>query len=86
MGSAPFDRAVQFARELFQNLVLAQGAIVAFSTPALVAGAIAGEVRRKTLGDLLTSDLTTAEIVLGKLAARLLHVGLLVALACRSSS
>ncbi len=68
-----------FFRELFQNLVLVQGGAVVLLTPALVAGAIAGEIQRKTLGDLLTSDLTSTEIILGKLAARLLHLLLLVA-------
>ena len=77
---APSDTQVaKFARESFWHLVLVQGGAVVFLTPALVAGAIAGEVQRKTLGDLLTTDLSAAEIVLGKLAARLLHVGQLVA-------
>ncbi len=79
LRTSSFAQTTQLARALFQNLVLMQGAVVVFLTPALVAGAIAGEVQRKTLGDLLTSDLTAAEIVLGKLVARLLHVGLLVA-------
>lgn len=69
----------QAARDLFRTLLLAQGLAVVFLTPALTAGAIAGEVQRKTLHDLLTSDLTSAEIVLGKLGARLLHVVVLVA-------
>jgi ABC-type Na+ efflux pump permease subunit len=60
--------------------VLAQGVAVVLLTPALVAGAIAGEVQRKTFHDLLTSGLTSAEIVLGKLAARLLHVGVFLAI------
>jgi ABC-type transport system involved in multi-copper enzyme maturation permease subunit len=68
-----------FAHLLFWHLVLVQGVAVVVLTPALVAGAIAAEVQRKTLGDLLTSDLSAAEIVLGKLAARLIHVGSLVA-------
>jgi hypothetical protein len=68
----------KFARELFWHLVLMQGVAVVVLTPASVAGAIADEVQRKTLGDLLTSDLSAAEIVLVKLAVRLLHVGLLV--------
>src|SRR4051794_5483541 len=70
-------RVSAFARGLFRDLVLVQGAAVVFLTPALVADAIAGEAQRGTLGDLLTSDLTAAEIVGGKLAARLLHVGVL---------
>jgi ABC-type transport system involved in multi-copper enzyme maturation permease subunit len=68
-----------FTHELFWHLVLVQGIVIVVLTPALVAGAIAGEIQRKTLGDLLTSDLSAAEIVLGKLVARLIHVGSLVA-------
>lgn len=71
-------QASLLADELFRNLVLVQGLAALFLTPALVAGAIAGEVQRKTLGDLLTSDLSATEIVVGKLSARLLHVGVLV--------
>ncbi|MEA2593338.1 MAG: hypothetical protein QOD62_3169, partial [Actinomycetota bacterium] len=62
---------VRIARDLFQNLLLVQGIAVVFLTPALVAGAIAEETQRKTLPELLTSDLSSFEIVLGKLAARL---------------
>jgi hypothetical protein len=41
--------------------------------PVFVAGVIAGERERRTLGDLLTTRLTSAEIVLGKLAAGLVQ-------------
>ena len=50
-------------------------------TPALVADAIASERVRKTLHYLLASPLGSGEIVLGKLAARLLGVGVYPALA-----
>ena len=49
-------------------------------TPALVAGVIADESRRKTLHYLLASRLSGAEIVLGKLLARMLHVGVFLAI------
>ncbi len=48
-------------------------------TPAIAAGVVADERQRKTLGDLLTTQLTSAEIVLGKLAARMLTVVVLLA-------
>src|SRR4051794_20778980 len=73
-----FGALRSFGRALFQTLVVAQGIAVVFLTPSLVSGTIAGEVQRKTLPDLLTSDLSSAEIVLGKLAARLLHVVVLL--------
>ena len=74
-----FARGSQLARGLFASLILIQWAALIVLTPALVSGAIAGEHQRKTLHDLLTSDLTDAEIVLGKLAARLVHIVTLLA-------
>ncbi len=72
-------QVTSFAEGLFRNLVYTQAVAVVLLTPALVAGAIAGEAQRKTLDDLLMTALTGAEIVLGKLAAGLLHLGVLVA-------
>ena len=70
---------VRFAASLFQNLLLAQGVAVVLLTPALVAGAVAQEYQRRTLHELLASDLCSAEIILGKLAARLGYVVVLAA-------
>jgi ABC-type transport system involved in multi-copper enzyme maturation permease subunit len=70
---------VALSARLFGNLLLVQGLAVVFLTPALVAGAIAGETQRRTLHELLTSDLSAFEIVAGKLAARLSHVAVLTA-------
>src|SRR5262249_29899781 len=42
--------------------------------PAVVAGVIAVEKQRGTLHDLLVSRLSSGEIIVGKLASRLLHV------------
>ena len=70
-----------FGLEIFTTFAVVQGVVVVLLTPALVGGAIADERRRKTLDYLLTSELSTSvEIVLGKLAARLLQVLVLVAL------
>src|SRR4029077_1355251 len=57
-----------------------QGLALLCVIPALVAGVIADEHQRKTLHYLLASRLSSAEIVLGKLGARLVHVGTFVAL------
>ena len=46
--------------------------------PAMVAGTIASERERRTIEYLFASQLSNAEIVLGKLAARLVHVVYLV--------
>jgi ABC-type transport system involved in multi-copper enzyme maturation permease subunit len=69
-----------FALQMFSTFAILQAVVVLLLTPALVGGTIAEERQRKTLHYLLTSRLTSAEIILGKLAARLLQVGVLVAL------
>ena len=51
---------------------------VAALGPAMAAGAIAQERERRTIEYLFASTLSNAEIVLGKLLARLMHVGSLV--------
>ena len=68
------------ARTIFVTFAVVQAVVVLLLTPALVGGAIADERQRKTLHYLLTSELSSVEIVMGKLAARLLQVGVLVAL------
>jgi ABC-type transport system involved in multi-copper enzyme maturation permease subunit len=69
-----------FAQAAFLGFAGGQGFALMVLTPALVAGVIADERQRKTLDYLLASQLSSTEIVLGKLAARLLHVGVLVAI------
>ena len=49
-------------------------------TPAIVAGAIADERQRKTLHYLMASQLSSAQIILGKVAARLLRVAVIGAI------
>jgi ABC-2 family transporter protein len=70
----------QFAESAFVQFAGAQGLTLLLLIPALVAGVIADEHQRKTLHYLLASRLSSAEIVLGKLGARLWHVGTFVAL------
>jgi ABC-type transport system involved in multi-copper enzyme maturation permease subunit len=70
---------VWFAALLLRNLLFVQGLVVVFLTPALVAGTIAQEYQKRTLHELLASDLTSAEIVIGKLLARLAHAATLLA-------
>jgi ABC-type transport system involved in multi-copper enzyme maturation permease subunit len=65
----------RFAQTITLALLLAQGAAVLGLTPAYVAGAVAEEKERGTLPLLLTTHLTDREIVLGKLLARLAHLG-----------
>lgn len=64
---------------IFGMIAVFQYLFVLVLTPALVAGAIADEKRRKTLHYLLTSRLTGGEIVIGKIVVRLFHLTVLVA-------
>lgn len=70
----------RLGRTLFTTFVSVQAAAVLLLTPALVAGVIADERQRKTLHYLLASRLSSTEIVVGKLAARFLHVGVFLAI------
>jgi ABC-type transport system involved in multi-copper enzyme maturation permease subunit len=69
-----------FAEDAFIQFAGVQGLALFCVIPPLVAGVIADENQRKTLHYLLASRLSSAEIVLGKLGARLVHVGSFVAL------
>src|SRR6185312_5797959 len=64
---------------LFGTVFWLQSIAVLFLTPALLAGAIAEDRQRRVLDYLLASPLNAAEIVLGKVAARLLSVVVIVA-------
>jgi ABC-type transport system involved in multi-copper enzyme maturation permease subunit len=65
----------RFAQTITLALLLAQGVAVLVLTPAYLAGAVTEEKERGTLDLLFTSDLSDREIILGKLLARLLHLG-----------
>lgn len=68
----------QFAESFFATFMAVQFLLVVLLTPAYTAGAIAEEKERKTLEFILATDLRNREIVLGKLAARLANLTLLV--------
>jgi ABC-type transport system involved in multi-copper enzyme maturation permease subunit len=78
-GGTPED-IHRFVEQAFLSFAAAQGIALLLLIPALVAGVIADEHQRKTLHHLLASRLSSAEIVLGKLGARLIHVATFVAL------
>jgi ABC-type Na+ efflux pump permease subunit len=64
---------------LFGSVIWLQGIVILLLTPAFVAGTIAEDRQRKVLSYLLASPLSGAEIVLGKLAARMVNLVVLVA-------
>ena len=79
-GGGTVEEVQTFAEAAFRQFARAQGAALLCLIPALVAGVIADEHQRKTLHYLLASRLSSAEIVLGKLGARMVHVATFVAL------
>jgi ABC-type transport system involved in multi-copper enzyme maturation permease subunit len=74
----PFDDLPQFAGSFFRTFFLIQYLAVLLATPVFTAGAIAEDRERGTLDLLFTTHLSDGEIVLGKLAARLAHLTLLL--------
>ena len=77
-GVPGFAFLAVMASHIFATFLLAQVGAVLCLTPAMVAGTIADERQRKTLHDLLASRLSSFEIVVGKLAARMLQLVVLV--------
>ena len=80
MTPSRLDEIQAFAEDAFIQFAGVQGLGLLLLIPALVAGIIPDEYQRKTLHYLLASRLSSAEIVLGKLGARMVHVVAFVAL------
>ncbi|HEX4149273.1 MAG TPA: hypothetical protein VHY20_09810, partial [Pirellulales bacterium] len=57
------------AKEFFHRFAVLQLLTILLLAPAMVAGAVAQERERRTIEYLLTSQLSNADIVLGKLGA-----------------
>ncbi len=75
---SPSDLA-EFAQGFFESFAIIQVLTVLLLTPAMVAGTVSEEKERRTIEYLLVTDLRNHEIVLGKLAARLLQLIVLLA-------
>lgn len=73
-GEISIQQMARFADTMFATFASVQCIMVLLLAPTLVAAVIVDEKQRKTLHYLLASRLTSAEIVLGKLAARMLHL------------
>jgi ABC-type transport system involved in multi-copper enzyme maturation permease subunit len=69
-----------FGTLVFQIVALVQLALVLFFAVLFAAGNVAQEKDRRTLLLLLMTDLTSSELVIGKLTASLLVVGVLLAI------
>jgi ABC-type transport system involved in multi-copper enzyme maturation permease subunit len=76
-GAGSVQAAAAFAASFLHTFAILQLCAVVLLGPALLAGTVARERQQRTLEYLLTTHLTNAEIVLGKLTA-----GLMQLLAC----
>jgi ABC-type transport system involved in multi-copper enzyme maturation permease subunit len=74
----PSYMVMWFALSTYGGITIGQEILVLLLTPALVATAITDEKQRKTLHYLLASQLTSPEIVLGKLGVRMLYLSVLI--------
>jgi ABC-type transport system involved in multi-copper enzyme maturation permease subunit len=79
-GEFSIEEMALIGQQVFRTFATTQAVAVLLLTPALVAGVIADERQRKTLHYLLASRLSSGEIILGKLAARLLHIGVFLSI------
>ena len=77
-GPLSIDQAAELANSFFLSFAWVSVLAVLAIGPALSAGVIATERERRTIEYLFATDLSNAEIVLSKLAARLLLLGLLL--------
>ncbi len=78
-ASYPIRELARLGESFYYAIATVQLALVLLVAPAATAGAICVDRARGTLTHMLVTDLTDSEIVLGKLAARLLPIFALVA-------
>jgi ABC-type transport system involved in multi-copper enzyme maturation permease subunit len=72
-GRISVRQTAKFAEAVFLAFALLLAFLTVWIVPAFVAGVIAGERERGSLGNLLTTRLSSAEIVFGKVIAGLLE-------------
>jgi ABC-type transport system involved in multi-copper enzyme maturation permease subunit len=73
-GQVNINTAANFAESFFGSFAYMQVLAILAIGPAMAGGSIAQERERRTLEYLLATDLTTTEIVFGKLASRVLQI------------
>ena len=78
--------ASRFALSIFAAIAIGQEVLVVLLTPAMVSGVITSEKQRKTLHYLMASCLGNFEIVFGKLFAKMLYIGVFLAVGFPISS
>lgn len=76
MGTSRIDS--ETSRMMFYALSIAQLVLIAFMTPALTAGVISGEREKQTLNMLLTTQQSSAAIILSKLTSSLSFMALII--------
>lgn len=77
-GTPNIRIVAQTAQSFFLTMTFMQVVAVMLVGPAIIAGTIAQERQRRTIEYLFATDLRNTEIVLGKLAARLVHLFFIV--------
>lgn len=77
-GGIPSGQLAIYGETAFLTFAPIQYAVILLLTPAYVAGIIADEKERKTLEFLFATDLRNREIIFGKLAARLVTLGMYI--------
>ncbi len=80
-NDAPFliEAMASFGESLDETIIATELTLVLLAAPAATAGAVCVDKARGTLDHILATDLSSAEVVLGKLGVRLLPVLGLVA-------
>src|SRR5262249_41244198 len=78
LDASRIDVYAGFANDIFEVFVSVQFILVTPLTPIYTASAVADEKERRTLEFLLATDLRNREIVLSKLLARFLNLGMLI--------
>ena len=80
LGQVKLTAEIQYSNfmNLYMFVAVLEFVMVVFLMPALTAGSISGERERRTLELMLTTKMTPADIILGKLAASLSTLVLLI--------
>lgn len=73
-GRVTLRELASYGAQLYQTTVIVELMLILLAAPAATAGAVCLDRARGTLDHMLATDLSNAEIVLGKLAVRLIPV------------